>query len=131
MPFIVLTNHVQMTAKVQDVFGKYHTVLVYGKQDYETFRYKEKVKDAYAIFWKKAIFNGIMLVSFGDNLSFKLTFTGHHWFSVLGNTDASLLPRCRLVPRPGFFRCFHYFHSLRFERGTGIVEDPHPPAFSQ
>lgn len=50
-----------MTSKVQDVFGKYHTVLVYGKQEYEVFRYKEKVKEAYGIFFQKAIFNGVML----------------------------------------------------------------------
>jgi len=55
----------KLTSKVQDVFGKFPTVLIYGKQEHEMYKYKVQVRDAYGIFIQKAIFNGILLAISG------------------------------------------------------------------
>jgi ATP-binding cassette subfamily B protein len=57
------------SAKVQDVFSKYHTVVVYGKRIWEATAYAKVVKYIYAVLRPRNIFNAV-ITGFTGFLSF-------------------------------------------------------------
>jgi ATP-binding cassette subfamily B protein len=61
------------SAKVQDVFSKYHTVIVYGKRVWESTAYAKVVKVIYNVLRPRNVFNGVItsvtgFLSFGTQI---------------------------------------------------------------
>jgi len=67
------TGNTASSAKVQDVFSKYHTVIVYGKRAWEATAYAKVVKAIYAVLRPRNVFNGVItsvtgFLSFGTQI---------------------------------------------------------------
>lgn len=54
------TGNAASSAKVQDVFSKFHTVIVYGKRAWEATAYARVIKALYNILRPRNVFNGVI-----------------------------------------------------------------------